>query len=92
MAAARGRDQPQPIGGGVSVKSYLRHRDWEPGIIGCVPPVDPDQLAVLRRLRAAFGFVEVLTVIDDEPASDSPPAQAGLFHQEDGEDQPSPEP
>ena len=32
--------------------------------------VDPDQEAVLRRLRAAFGFVEILRVVDhhdDEP-------------------------
>ena len=60
--------------------------------MGRVPQVDPDQLAALRRLRAAFGFVEVLAVIDDEPASDSLPAQGGLFHQESGENQPSPEP
>jgi hypothetical protein len=26
--------------------------------------VDPDQLAALRRLRAAFGFVEVLRIVD----------------------------
>jgi hypothetical protein len=46
--------------------------------------VDPDQLAALRRLRAAFGFVEVLRIVDhdddqgqdDEPLdeSDEPPA------------------
>lgn len=80
------------MGGGVSVNPYLRHHDWEPGMMGRVPQVDPDQLAALRRLRAAFGFVEVLAVIDDEPASDSPSAQGGLFHQESGEDQPSPQP
>jgi hypothetical protein len=80
------------MGGGISAKPYLRHHDWEPGIMGRVPQVDPDQLAALRRLRAAFGFVEVLAVIDDEPASDSPPAQGGLFDQERGEVQPSPEP
>ena len=28
--------------------------------------VDPDQVAALRRLRAAFGFVEVLEVVDLE--------------------------
>jgi hypothetical protein len=42
--------------------------------------VDPDQDAALRRLRAAFGFVEVLEVIehgdgqdqdDDKAAEDS---------------------
>ncbi len=38
---------------------------------GDVPEVDADQLAALRRLRAAFGFVEVVEVIghdwDDDP-------------------------
>ena len=28
--------------------------------------VDPDQEAALRRLRAAFGFVEVLRIVDHE--------------------------
>ena len=28
--------------------------------------VDPDQEAALRRLRAAFGFVEVLRVVDHD--------------------------
>jgi hypothetical protein len=28
--------------------------------------LDPDQEAALRRLRAAFGFVEVLAVVDHE--------------------------
>ena len=32
--------------------------------------VDPDQDAALRRLRAAFGFVEVLRIIDHEAAHD----------------------
>ncbi len=32
--------------------------------------VDPDQKAALRRLRAAFGFVEVLEVVDHEADSD----------------------
>jgi hypothetical protein len=46
--------------------------------------VDPEQEAALRRLRAAFGFVEVLRIIDhdqdqdqDEPLKDgeqAPPA------------------
>jgi hypothetical protein len=31
-----------------------------------VAELDPDQEAVLRRLRAAFGFVEVLRVVDHE--------------------------
>ena len=46
--------------------------------------VDPDQEAALRRLRAAFGFVEILEVVDhqadqgdDEPLGEgeqAPPA------------------
>jgi hypothetical protein len=32
--------------------------------------LDPDQLAALRRLRIAFGFVEVLRVIDHEAEED----------------------
>jgi hypothetical protein len=32
--------------------------------------VDPDQEAALRRLRAAFGFVEVLRIVDDEQDQD----------------------
>jgi hypothetical protein len=34
---------------------------------GCVPEVDDDQLAALRRLRAAFGFAEVVEVISHDP-------------------------
>jgi hypothetical protein len=30
--------------------------------------VDPDQEAALRRLRAAFGFVEILKIIDHHQA------------------------
>jgi hypothetical protein len=49
--------------------------------------VDPDQDAALRRLRAAFGFVEVLRIIDhqaghdqgdgelDEDGQQAPPAE-----------------
>jgi hypothetical protein len=44
-----------------------------------VGQVDPDQDAALRRLRAVFGFVEILEVVDHEPAGED---------QEDGEDQP----
>jgi hypothetical protein len=33
--------------------------------------VDPDQDAALRRLRAAFGFIEILEVLDHEPAQDT---------------------
>jgi hypothetical protein len=32
--------------------------------------LDPDQEAALRRLRAAFGFVEVLEVVDHEADQD----------------------
>jgi hypothetical protein len=42
--------------------------------------VDPDQEAALRRLRAAFGFVEVLRVIDhdqDQDQDDSQPIEKG---------------
>ena len=31
--------------------------------------VDDDQLAALRRLRAAFGFVEIIEVISHDPAA-----------------------
>jgi hypothetical protein len=33
--------------------------------------LDPDQDAALRRLRAAFGFVEVLRVIDHQAQQDA---------------------
>jgi hypothetical protein len=38
--------------------------------------VDPDQEAALRRLRAAFGFVEILEVVDhdDQDQDDNEPA------------------
>jgi hypothetical protein len=32
--------------------------------------VDPDQEAALRRLRAAFGFVEILEVVDHQADQD----------------------
>jgi hypothetical protein len=32
--------------------------------------VDPDQDAALRRLRAAFGFVVILEIIEHKPAHD----------------------
>ena len=35
-----------------------------------MPEVDDDQLAALRRLRAAFGFVEVVEVISHDPDDD----------------------
>jgi hypothetical protein len=37
-----------------------------------VANVDPEQEAVLRRLRAAFGFIEVLEIIDHQPSEDLP--------------------
>jgi hypothetical protein len=38
-----------------------------------VAKVDLDQLAALRRLRAAFGFVEVMDVREHEPGRDLAP-------------------
>ena len=60
--------------------------------MGRVPQVDPDQLAALRRLRAAFGPIEVLEVIDHSVDQDQAAAEGGVSDQEDGEDQPLPEP
>jgi hypothetical protein len=57
-----------------------------------VPQVDPDQLAALRRLRAAFGPIEVLEVIDHSVDQDQAAAEGAVSDQEDGEDQPLPEP
>jgi hypothetical protein len=34
-----------------------------------VPEVEEDQLAALRRLRAAFGPIEVVEVISDDPVA-----------------------
>ena len=34
-----------------------------------MPEVDDDQLTALRRLRAAFGFVEVIEVVSHDPAA-----------------------
>ena len=46
--------------------------------------VDPDQNAALRRLRAAFGFVEILRIVDhndgqdqDEPHEEGEQAPTG---------------
>jgi hypothetical protein len=42
--------------------------------------VDPDQQATLHRLRAAFGFVEVLGIVDhnddQDPDDDEPVEEA----------------
>jgi hypothetical protein len=62
-----------------------------PGIMGRVPQVDPDQLAALRRLRAAFGFVEVLEVVEHQPGRDPAPDQAlGLVDDDDQASEPEP--
>jgi hypothetical protein len=37
---------------------------------GLVAEVDDDQLAALRRLRAAFGLVEVVEVVSHDPGDD----------------------
>ena len=34
-----------------------------------MPEVDADQLAALRRLRAAFGPIEIIEVISNDPAA-----------------------
>jgi hypothetical protein len=55
-------------------------RPWWPHD-GCVPEVDDDQLAALRRLRVAFGFVEVVKVVsndqDDRPGAPDESDQGG---------------
>jgi hypothetical protein len=51
--------------------------------MGRVPQVDPDQLAALRRLRAAFGFVEVLEVRELQPGRDTAPDQTPQLFEED---------
>jgi hypothetical protein len=38
--------------------------------------LDPDQAAALRRLRAAFGFVEILAVVDHEAGQDKDDEEA----------------
>jgi hypothetical protein len=43
-----------------------------------VSEVDDDQLAALRRLRATFGFVEIIEVISHDPGDDqaAPPEES----------------
>jgi hypothetical protein len=36
-----------------------------------VPEVDDDQLAALRRLRAAFGPIEIIEVISNDPTNEA---------------------
>jgi hypothetical protein len=47
--------------------------------------VDPDQEAALRRLRAAFGFVQVLRIVDHNDGQDQ-----GEDEPIDGGDEPPP--
>jgi hypothetical protein len=56
-----------------------------------VLPVDPELEAALRRLRAAFGFVEVLEVIHHRD-QDRAPTPSDAPEQQGSDDQPSPEP
>jgi hypothetical protein len=49
-------------GSGPMLRPWWRHD-------GCVPEVDDDQLAALRRLRVAFGPIEVVEVISHDPAA-----------------------
>ena len=58
--------------------------------MGRVAEVDPDQLAALRRLRAAFGFVEVLEVREHKPGRDPAPDQAPQPAAEDQAPEPEP--
>jgi hypothetical protein len=55
-----------------------------------VPEIDPEQLAVLRLLKAAFGDVEVLEVLDHTPAT-LPAAQGWLFDEEGDDTGPGPD-
>ena len=60
--------------------------------MGQVPQVDPELDAALRRLRAAFGVVEVLEVIDHDADQDQAATPSDAAGQEGSEGQPSPEP
>ena len=44
-----------------------------------MPEVDHDQLAALRRLRVAFGFVEIIQVISNDPGDDLAATQGELI-------------
>jgi hypothetical protein len=54
-----------------------------------VAHVDPDQEAVLRRLRAVFGFVEVLEIIDHQPSEDRPRNQEPRGDEDDEQGSPT---
>jgi hypothetical protein len=51
---------------------------------GGVPQIDPEQLAALRRLKSAFGDVEILEIIDHMPVW---PAQGWLFDEQGDDDE-----
>jgi hypothetical protein len=44
-----------------------------------VPEVDENQLAALRRLRAAFGPIEVVETISNDPGDDPAATQGELI-------------
>jgi hypothetical protein len=50
---------------------------------GYVAEVDDDQLAALRRLRAAFGFVEIIEVVSHDPTAASDESIEGARGMED---------
>jgi hypothetical protein len=50
--------------------------------------VDPDQQAALRRLRAAFGFVEILRIVDHDQDQDQDQDQDDDQLTEEGEQAP----
>ena len=55
-----------------------------------MPQMDRDQLAALRRLRIAFGFVEVLEIREHKPSRDPAPDPAPPL--DDDDQAPEPEP
>jgi hypothetical protein len=58
--------------------------------MGRVAEVNPDQLAALRRLRAAFGFVLILEVRELQPSPNPAPDQAPRLLEDDQPDEPEP--
>jgi hypothetical protein len=59
-------------------QAYIRRsrRTGHHGRVPDVPEVDDDQLAALRRLRAAFGPIEIIEVISNDPTSEARMADA----------------
>lgn len=49
-----------------------------------MPQVDPDRLATLRCLRAVFGPIEVLEVLDHSVEQDQAAGEGGVDDQEGG--------